>query len=95
MQFIEKETGGRVVLGAGTLYGVINALVKMCIRDRFLVVRALFSLLFMIFLSFHYLRVALRTPTVVFSNTLTRPLSQSGKTSSFSDILSLIHIYIA
>lgn len=28
MQFIEKETGGRVVLGAGTLYGVINALVK-------------------------------------------------------------------
>lgn len=28
MQFIEKETGGRVVLGAGTLYGAINALVK-------------------------------------------------------------------
>lgn len=28
MQFIEKETNGRVVLGAGTLYGAINALVK-------------------------------------------------------------------
>lgn len=28
MQFIEKETGGRVVLGAGTLYGAINAAVK-------------------------------------------------------------------
>lgn len=28
MQFIEKETGGRVALGAGTLYGAINALVK-------------------------------------------------------------------
>lgn len=28
MQFIERETGGRVVLGAGTLYGTINALVK-------------------------------------------------------------------
>ncbi len=28
MQFIEKETDGRVVLGAGTLYGAINALVK-------------------------------------------------------------------
>ena len=28
MQFIEKETGGRVVLGAGTLYGAINALLK-------------------------------------------------------------------
>lgn len=27
-QFIEKETNGRVVLGAGTLYGAINALVK-------------------------------------------------------------------
>ncbi len=28
MQFIEKETKGRVVLGAGTLYGAINTLVK-------------------------------------------------------------------
>lgn len=28
MQFIERETGGRVVLGAGTLYGAINALVR-------------------------------------------------------------------
>lgn len=28
MQFIEKETDGRVVLGAGTLYGAINALVN-------------------------------------------------------------------
>ena len=28
MQFIEKETGGRVALGAGTLYGAVNALVK-------------------------------------------------------------------
>lgn len=28
MQFIEKTTGGRVVLGAGTLYGAINAVVK-------------------------------------------------------------------
>lgn len=28
MQFIEKETGGRVVLGAGTLYGAINTLAK-------------------------------------------------------------------
>ena len=28
MQFIEKETNGRVVLGAGTLYGAINALAK-------------------------------------------------------------------
>lgn len=28
MQFIETETGGRVVLGAGTLYGAINTLVK-------------------------------------------------------------------
>lgn len=28
MQFIDKETDGRVVLGAGTLYGVINALVR-------------------------------------------------------------------
>lgn len=27
MQFIEKETNGRVVLGAGTLYGAINAMV--------------------------------------------------------------------
>jgi DNA-binding PadR family transcriptional regulator len=27
-QFIEKETNGRVVLGAGTLYGAINTLVK-------------------------------------------------------------------
>lgn len=26
MQFIEGETGGRVTLGAGTLYGAINAL---------------------------------------------------------------------
>jgi DNA-binding PadR family transcriptional regulator len=28
MQFIEKETGGRVTLGAGTLYGAINTLQK-------------------------------------------------------------------
>lgn len=28
MQLIEKQTNGRVVLGAGTLYGAINALVK-------------------------------------------------------------------
>lgn len=28
MQFIENQTNGRVVLGAGTLYGAINALVK-------------------------------------------------------------------
>ena len=28
MQFIEKETNGRVILGAGTLYGAINALLK-------------------------------------------------------------------
>jgi DNA-binding PadR family transcriptional regulator len=28
MQFIENETAGRVVLGAGTLYGAINALLK-------------------------------------------------------------------
>ena len=28
MQFIEKETVGRVALGAGTLYGAINTLVK-------------------------------------------------------------------
>lgn len=28
MQFIERETHGRVVLGAGTLYGAINALLK-------------------------------------------------------------------
>lgn len=28
MQFIEKETGGRVMLGAGTLYGAINTLQK-------------------------------------------------------------------
>ena len=28
MQFIEKETNGRVTLGAGTLYGAINALLK-------------------------------------------------------------------
>lgn len=28
MQFIERETNGRVVLGAGTLYGAINTLVK-------------------------------------------------------------------
>jgi hypothetical protein len=35
--------------------------------------------------SFHYLRAALRTPTVVFSNTLTSPSSQSGTSSSFSE----------
>lgn len=28
MQFIEEQTNGRVVLGAGTLYGAINTLVK-------------------------------------------------------------------
>lgn len=28
MQFIENETKGRVTLGAGTLYGAINTLVK-------------------------------------------------------------------
>ncbi|RFZ77357.1 PadR family transcriptional regulator [Lacrimispora amygdalina] len=28
MQFIDKVTDGRVVLGAGTLYGAVNALVK-------------------------------------------------------------------
>lgn len=28
MQFIENKTNGRVALGAGTLYGAINALVK-------------------------------------------------------------------
>jgi len=28
MQFIEKETKGRVLLGAGTLYGAINTLLK-------------------------------------------------------------------
>ncbi len=28
MQFIEKETNGRVILGAGTLYGAINTLLK-------------------------------------------------------------------
>jgi len=28
MQFIERETNGRVVLGAGTLYGAINTLLK-------------------------------------------------------------------
>lgn len=28
MQFIERATNGRVVLGAGTLYGAINTLVK-------------------------------------------------------------------
>ena len=28
MQFIEKETNGRLSLGAGTLYGAINTLVK-------------------------------------------------------------------
>lgn len=26
MQFIEQETGGRLVLGAGTLYGALNSL---------------------------------------------------------------------
>lgn len=26
MQFIEEKTGGRLVLGAGTLYGALNAL---------------------------------------------------------------------
>lgn len=28
MQFIERETKGRVLLGAGTLYGAINTLLK-------------------------------------------------------------------
>lgn len=28
MQFIEQETAGRLSLGAGTLYGAINALLK-------------------------------------------------------------------
>lgn len=28
MQFIEDRTGGRLVLGAGTLYGALNALEK-------------------------------------------------------------------
>lgn len=28
MQFIERETNGRVVLGAGTLYGGINTMLK-------------------------------------------------------------------
>ena len=28
MQFIERETDGRVLLGAGTLYGAINTLLK-------------------------------------------------------------------
>lgn len=28
MQFIERQTHGRVILGAGTLYGAINTLVK-------------------------------------------------------------------
>lgn len=28
MQFIERETDGRVILGAGTLYGAINTLVE-------------------------------------------------------------------
>ena len=28
MQFIEKETEGRLVLGAGTLYGALNNLLK-------------------------------------------------------------------
>ncbi len=28
MQFIEKETDGRLLLGAGTLYGAINTLTK-------------------------------------------------------------------
>jgi len=28
MQFIEKETSGRVLLGAGSLYGAINTLLK-------------------------------------------------------------------
>lgn len=28
MQFIEQETKGRVLLGAGTLYGAIHTLVK-------------------------------------------------------------------
>jgi DNA-binding PadR family transcriptional regulator len=28
MQYIERETGGRVLLGAGTLYGTLNTLLK-------------------------------------------------------------------
>lgn len=28
MQFIEEKTGGRLILGAGTLYGALNALEK-------------------------------------------------------------------
>ena len=28
MQFIEEQTGGRLCLGAGTLYGAINTLLK-------------------------------------------------------------------
>ncbi len=28
MQFVERETNRRVILGAGTLYGAINALLK-------------------------------------------------------------------
>ncbi|MDR0948484.1 MAG: PadR family transcriptional regulator [Lachnospiraceae bacterium] len=28
MQFIERETNGRVLLGAGTLYGAINSLLE-------------------------------------------------------------------
>jgi len=28
LQWIQKETGGRVILGAGTLYGAINTLLK-------------------------------------------------------------------
>lgn len=28
MQFVEQETAGRLVLGAGTLYGALNALEK-------------------------------------------------------------------
>lgn len=28
MQFIEEKTSGRLILGAGTLYGAINTLVK-------------------------------------------------------------------
>ncbi len=28
MQFVEERTGGRLVLGAGTLYGALNALLE-------------------------------------------------------------------
>ena len=28
MQYIEEQTGGRLLLGAGTLYGALNALLK-------------------------------------------------------------------